>query len=148
VQVDEIDIRQVTQGMPARVQLDALPGLELPATLQEIALLGESQAGIVSYDAEVRLDGTDPNVRVGMTAEAQVVVDERRDVLIVPNLYIRLDRQRDKAFVNTLAEDGTLQEIEIVLGLRGQDSSEVASGLSEGDVIAINLTEGNSIFGG
>jgi HlyD family secretion protein len=148
VQVDEIDIRQVTQGMPARVQLDALPGLELPATLQEVALLGQNEAGIVSYDAEVRLDGTDPNVRVGMTAEAQVVVDERRDVLIVPNLYIRLDRQRDTAFVNTLAEDGTLQEIEIVLGLRGQDSSEVVSGLSQGDVIAINLTENNSIFGG
>lgn len=139
VQVDEIDIRQITEGMRARVQLDALPDVELPATVAEVALVGENDEGIVSYDARVALDDTDPGVRVGMTAEASVVVEERPNVLVVPNIYIRLDRAADQAFVNVLREDGALEEVEITLGLRGQDSSEVLSGLDEGDVLAIDL---------
>ncbi len=140
VQVDEIDIRQIRTGMPAWVQPDALPDVELPARLQDIALVGENNGGIVSYDARVALDEAHPGVRVGMTAEASVVVEERHNVLIVPNFYIRLDRQADRAFVNVLRDTGTLEEVEITLGLRGQDSSEVLSGLNEGDVLAVDLT--------
>lgn len=141
VQVDEIDIRQVREGMPARAQFDALRAVELPATVDDIALVGRNDEGIVSYDARLTLDENDPNIRVGMTAEASVVVEERRNVLVVPNLYVRLDRQADRAFVNVVRADGTLDEdVEITLGLRGQDSSEVLSGLSEGDVLAVDLT--------
>jgi HlyD family secretion protein len=149
VQVDEIDIRQIRPGMPARVELDALPGVDLPATLTDIALLGENDEGIVSYDARVDLVDNDPGVRVGMTAEAQVVVEQRQNVLVVPNIYIRLDRQADRAFVNVLREDDTLEEVEIILGLRGQENSEVVSGLNEGDVLAVDLAGDDiPLFGG
>lgn len=149
VQVDEIDIRQIRQGMPARVELDALPGLDLSAMLTDIALVGDNEEGIVSYDARVDLDEFDPGVRVGMTAEALVVVEERQRVLVVPNIYIRLDREADRAFVNVLREDDTLEEVEIILGLRGQQSSEVVSGLSESDVLAVDLAGDNiPLFGG
>jgi HlyD family secretion protein len=149
VQVDEIDIRQVREGMPATVRLDALPGVELDATLERIDLVATNNAGIVSYDVLVRLDETEPRVRVGMTAEAAVVVESREDVLVVPNQYIRLDRGRNRAFVNLLKADGTLEEVEITLGLQGQDSSEVVSGLSEGDIVAVDLGgDALGLFGG
>jgi HlyD family secretion protein len=150
VQVDEIDIRQIRVGMPARVQFDALPGVELPATLDDIALLGQDDEGVVTYDARVVVDDSNPVVLVGMTAEASVIVDQRQDVKVVPNLYIRLDRQADRAFVNILRPDGTLEEnVEISLGLRGQNNSEVVAGLNEGDVLAVDLTGDRiDIFGG
>jgi HlyD family secretion protein len=149
VQVDEVDIRQVREGMRATVRLDALTGVELDATLERIDLVGTNNAGIVSYDVLVRLDEADARVRVGMTAEASVVVESRSDVLAVPNQYIRLDRGRGQAFVNLLNADGTLEEIEVTLGLQGQDSSEVASGLSEGDVVAVDLgSDQIGLFGG
>jgi hypothetical protein len=71
-------------------------------------------------------------------------------VLVIPNIYIRLDRQADRAFVNVMRADGTLEEdVEITLGLRGQNSSEVLSGVSEGDVLAVDLTGDQiSLFGG
>jgi len=73
----------------------------------------------------------------------------KRDVLIVPNLYIRLDRELDKAFVNSVQPDGKLAEVEVKLGLQGQDSSEIVSGLNPGDVIAVDLSSDRiSIFGG
>lgn len=149
VLVDEVDIRQITEGMPAQVQLDALSGVELPAVVQQIALVGTSEDGIISYDVEVSLNATDPRVRVGMTAEAAVIVEKREDVLIVPNLYIRLDRELNKAYVNVARADGKLEEVEVKLGLQGQDSSEVLSGLSPDDVVAVDLSSDQiAIFGG
>lgn len=139
VQVDEIDIRRIQEGMPAAVRLDALPGVTLRAVIERIALVGSNNNGIISYDVEVRLDESDPRVRVGMTAEASVVVAQRVDVLVVPNEYIRLDRDRNKAFVNIVNSDGRLQEIEIALGLQGESSSEIVSGLKVGDVLAVDL---------
>ena len=139
VQVDEVDIRQLREGLAARVKLDALPGVELPATIRSIALVGTNDNGIINYDVEVRLDGNDPRIRVGMTAEAAVVVEEAQSVLQVPNEYIRLDRLRDKAYVNIVDKNGALQEVEVVLGLQGDDASEVVSGLVPGDVLAVNL---------
>lgn len=149
VQVDEIDVRQLTPGMTARVELDALPGIQFPAALDTLALVGSNNSGVVSYDAHVLLNSADPRARIGMTAEATFLVEQRHDVLVVPNLYIRLDRQRNRAYVNLLQPDNTLREVEVKLGLRGQDSSEILSGLQLGDVVAVDLTGDKiSILGG
>lgn len=149
IQVDEIDIRQIRAGMDATVRLDALPGVELPANLERIGLVGVNQAGIVSYDVAVRLNGSDPRVRIGMTAEASIVVERRENVLVVPNQFIRLDRQRGRAFVNRLLPDGSLNEVEVTLGLQSQDRSEIRSGVAIGDTLAVDLSgDSLSLFGG
>lgn len=139
VQVDELDVRQIATGLPASIRLDALPDTQLAATLESVALVPQNEGGIVSYEAVVRLDAVDPRVLMGMTAEASVVVDSRADVITIPNSYIRLDRQRGGAFVNLVRPDGTLLEVPVTLGLQGQESSEITSGLSEGDVIGVTL---------
>ncbi len=148
VQADEIDVRQIAKGMPARVQLDALPDSDLAATIASIALVPTNDNGIVSYDVTVTLDDDDPRVRVGMTADAAIIVDSKPDVLVVPNQYIRLDRQRGQAYVNVVGADDTLHEVPVTLGLQGQDRSEIVAGLSEGDVIGIDLSADSiSLFG-
>jgi HlyD family secretion protein len=150
VQVDEIDVGSVHEGMPAAVALDALPGEQFPAQLEQISLVGQNINNIITYEANVTVNADDPRIRVGMTAEATVITEQRDDVLIVPNIYIRLDRRTNQAFVNLVQPDGTLREVEVTLGLRGQDISEVVSGVAEGDVLAIDLTGDtlDSIFGG
>jgi HlyD family secretion protein len=140
VQVDEVDIRQIRAGLPVRLRLDALPSLELPGRVDKIALVGNSSNGIINYDVRLVLNASDPRVRIGMTTDAAIIVEERQDVLLVPNQYIRLDRQRDKAFVNLAGEGGKVTEVEVQLGLRGQDSSEILSGLRPGDQVAVNLS--------
>ena len=149
VQVDEVDIHQIREGSPARVKVDALPGMELPATIESIALVGTNDNGIINYDVQVRLDANDPRVRTGMTAEASVIVDQKSNVLSVPNEFIRLDRQRDKAYVNVVDKNGHLKEVEITLGLQGDDVSEVIRGIEKGDVLAVKIGGDRlAIFGG
>jgi HlyD family secretion protein len=139
VNVDEIDVRQISEGMAATIEFDALENVFLPATIDQIAVLGESENGIISYPVTLWLDEAGDAVRVGMTAEASVVVEAQRDVLVVPNEYVRLDRGENRAYVNIVTADGTLQEIEITLGLQGDSFSEVLSGISEGDALAVDL---------
>ncbi len=148
VQVDEIDVRQIAVGMPARVRLDALPDSEFSAMIDTIALVPINDNGVVSYDVTVRLDDSDARERVGMTADAAIIVDSKSDVGVVPNQYIRLDRQRGQAYVNLVGVNKMLSEVPVILGLQGQDRSEVTSGLRAGDVIGIDLAADSiSLFG-
>lgn len=140
VQVDELDVDRLSVGLPVSITLDALPNVKLAAIVENIALVPNNVGGIVSYDTTVRLTEDLEQVRVGMTAEAAVVVESRRDVLVIPNAYIRLDRQRGGAFVNVLQPDNTLLEVPVILGLQGQDRSEITSGLRTGDVVAVDLS--------
>ncbi len=147
VQVDEVDIRLIREGMPATVELDALQEVILPAVIEKIALSGQPVNGIVNYDVTFMIEVDDPRVRVGMTAEANIVIERRDDVITLPNVYIRRDGER--AFVNVLKPDNSIEEIEITLGLQGRDSSEVLTGLQSGDVAVINFADDRfSIFGG
>lgn len=149
VEVDEIDIRQITPGMEAFVELDALDDVRLPASVTQIALVGQEEDGIISYDVDLSLAVDDPRVRVGMTAEAEMIVQQESDVLVIPNQYVRVDRRTNRAFVNIVLPDETVQEREIELGLQGQEFSEVVSGLNEGDRVAVDLEgERFSFFGG
>jgi RND family efflux transporter MFP subunit len=148
-EVDEVDIRRIHVGMPARIQFDALENTRLDGVIERIAVLGRDEDGIVSYDVTLRLDEIDPRVRDGMTAEAAVIVEERQDVLVVPNMFVRLDRTNDQAYVNVVQSDGTLEEVQVRLGLQGQDNSEVLAGLNSGDVIGLDLNaERFSFIGG
>ncbi|HYO88860.1 MAG TPA: efflux RND transporter periplasmic adaptor subunit [Candidatus Limnocylindrales bacterium] len=149
VQVDEIDVRRIREGMPARVRFDALPGVTLPGLLETIAPVSSTSGGIVYYDVSVRLDDRDARVRVGMTAESAFVVDRRDGVLVVPNQYIRLDRDGGKGFVNVLNAAGELTEVPVTLGLEGEDSSEITDELEAGDVVAVDLAgDSLSLLGG
>jgi HlyD family secretion protein len=139
VQVDEVDIRFVKVGAPVRVRLDALPDVTFAAVVENVATVGTTTGGIVSYDVEIALTADDPRARVGMTADATIVVEEARNVLLVPNLYIRIDRFSGEAFVNVLRDDNTVEEVPVQLGLQGQENSEIRSGLNEGDLIALDL---------
>jgi HlyD family secretion protein len=147
VEVDETDIALIDIRMPARIRLDALPDVELPAQVADLSLVGDEEDGVVTYDAEVTLNQADERVLVGMTADAIIAVETRENVIVVPNDYIRFDGGR--AYVDVLQADSSLQEVEIGLGLQGETSSEVVNGLQEGDTVAIDLSGGRfQFFGG
>lgn len=137
VQVDEIDVRLVAVGAVAEVELDALRDVMIPAQVERVSLVGTNETGIVNYDVDLTINTDDPRVRVGMTAESNIIVERHENVLIIPNLYIRLDRADNRAYVNIL-RNGAVTEIEVQLGLQGQDFSEVVSGLNESDVVVID----------
>ena len=147
--VDEVDIARIEEGQLAFISLDAWPEAEVTGHVVRIAPDAVDVNGVVSYEVRVQLDESDVEIRDGMTATVDIVVSELTDVLLVPNWAIRFDRDTGAAYVNVQRDDGTIEEIEVEVGVRGATMSEVREGLTEGDVVVVSLERENfSFFGG
>jgi RND family efflux transporter MFP subunit len=145
--MDEVDIGQIEVGMPAYVELDALPDVQLPTSVNRIEILGVEADSVVSYYTSFTLAGLDPRVRLGMTGEAFVVLATRSNVLVVPNNYIRTE-PNGRTIVQVLGAANQLTDVEVQLGLQGDEFSEVLSGLREGSVIVLEQQSINTGFPG
>ncbi|GAA0382253.1 efflux RND transporter periplasmic adaptor subunit [Paenibacillus motobuensis] len=82
-QVDELDIPEVKKGMKARLQLDALPDQTIEGTVSDISNEGSASNGVSLFDVTIKMNPTD-GTRVGMTAEATIIVNEKEDILKLP----------------------------------------------------------------
>lgn len=144
VSVDEIDIDRVEVGQPVAITLDALPETPVQGVVSDIAPTSSSTSGVVTYLVTINIDeATTADLRPGMSASAAVTVDELDNVLVIPNWAIRLNRETGEAFVLVRQADGTIEEVVVETGLRNESSSEILSGLSEGDVVVLtNQREG------
>jgi HlyD family secretion protein len=146
--VDEVDVARVVPGQPVSVTLDALPDRLFSGRLDRVAPAATVNAGVVSYAVRINLAPTDAPARAGMTATADIVVDEARDVVLVPNWAIRRDRDTGQAFVGVLRE-GRIEDVPVELGLRNETFSQVIRGVNAGDVVAVSTArEQFSLFGG
>ncbi len=136
VTVDEIDIGRISAGQPATITLDALPGETLTGQVEQIADTAQLDTGVVTYRVTTQLDPTDAPLRVGMTANVDIVTERRDSVLLVPNRFVRIDRTTSQTFVDRAYGD-QVQPIEIQIGLRDEAVSEVLAGLNEGDTVVL-----------
>ncbi len=149
VEVDEIDIGQIAPGQSAMIMVDALPAETLSGQVVSIAPSATVSGGTVTYRVRIDLNPTELPIRSGMTATADIVVQRIENVLLVPNWALRIDRATGVAYASILADDGTVQEVEVVLGLRGSSFSQVMGGLEAGQTVAVNLAhESLDFFGG
>jgi RND family efflux transporter MFP subunit len=143
--IDEIDISMVELGQEAQITLDAMPDKEVEGTLTYISPAGTVQAGVVSYQSTITLKKRDKKLRDGMSATAEIVVEHHDDVLLLPNRAIQGSLDNPTAEV---VRGDQVEQRSIILGLSDGISTEVLSGLEEGDrVILPTLTQfPSSIF--
>ena len=137
--VDEIDVLLVQPGTTAEVQLDALPGTFLQGVVTEIAEVADNQQGVVTFPIRIRMevpDGVRP--REGLSAVANIVLQEERNVLLVPQQA--LYGSFDQPLVRILT-DGGVAEISVDLGSSDDFWVAVKSGLSEGDQIVFESAD-------
>jgi RND family efflux transporter MFP subunit len=132
--IDEIDIAMVQLGQEANILLDALPDEEVKGRVAFISLVGTIQAGVVSYDTTITLENPIEELRDGMTATAEVIIERRDDVLLIPNRAIRGTWENPKVLVLV---DGQSEEREITLGLTDGINTEVLSGLGEEEKVVL-----------
>jgi RND family efflux transporter MFP subunit len=132
--IDEIDIAIVKLGQEVNIILDALPDEEVNGEVAFISLVSTTLAGVVSYDTTIALENPVAELRDGMSATAEVIIERRDDVLVIPNRAIWGTLANPKAVVLV---DGQQEEREITLGLSDGINTEVLSGLEEGEKVII-----------
>ena len=136
VQVSEVDINRIQMGQAVNLTFDAILDKEYHGTVIEVAQVGSVVQGIVQFNVSVELIDADEDVRPGMTAAVNIIVEQLDNVLLVPNRAVRLvDGQR----VVYVLQNEQLEMVEITLGASSDTVSEVVDGgLKIGDLIVLN----------
>jgi len=139
--VDELDIAIVKLGQEANITLDALPDEEVKGKVSFISPTGTNRAGVISYATTITLENLPEQLRDGMSATAEVIVERRDNVLMIPNKAIQ--GSWENPIVQVLA-DGQIERREISLGLSDGTNTEVLSGLEEGEKVVIPASRAQS----
>ncbi len=132
--VDEIDVGRLREGMPVEIKVGALPNAKVTGTLSKISLKARTEDNATVFPVEISLDPTDGVVlRAGYSAQADIIIDRRDDVLMIPERLISISG--DTARVTVLLDDGTQEERVIETGLSDAINIEVVAGLQAGEAV-------------
>lgn len=160
IAVDEADIGEVREGLPVRFTVDAFPGEDFTGAVSQVRKQGAQASGVVSYTVIVEAENRGGRLLPGMTANAEILVEERRNVLRLSNAALRFrpgdpkvaakaDAVRDatrgrgdaggegaRAMVWVL-RDGAPEPVAVRLGVASDAQTEVLEGLKEDDQLVI-----------
>ncbi len=133
--VDEIDVGKLDQGVTARLKIGALPGVEVTGRLSKIAPQAKEEEGARLFDVEIELDPADEvTLRAGYSANADLIIREKEDILLIPERLVLFEEDGAKTFVELPGEgpEAEPQKVEIETGLSDGLNIEIVSGLDEG----------------
>ena len=136
VEVSEVDINSVAVGQPTTLSFDAILNKNYHGKVVEVAKVGNTVAGVVNFTVTVELTDADEYVKPGMTAAVSVVVQEVKDVVLIPNRAVRLVNEERVVYVLV---NGKPVEVKVTLGASSDKNSVLIGGdLKEGDLIILN----------
>jgi HlyD family secretion protein len=146
VRVSEVDINKIAVDQPVNLTFDAILGTEYRGFVSDVAPVGQNVQGIVEFLVTVELSDTNGDVKPGMTAGVNVVVNQLENVVLVPNRAVRVqDGQR----VVYVLRNGSLEMVQVSLGASSDTMSQVLeSTLQTGDAIVLNPPQVFSNTGG
>jgi RND family efflux transporter MFP subunit len=139
--VDEADIPRADIGQSVSITLDAYPDLTLEGEVESINFIAEdTPVGGTVFPVKIKIISTDGAVlRLGMTADVEIVFANHEDVIVVPKAAVM---RRDGKTVVFVVENSMAKRQEVELGISTVDLCEIISGLEPGQVI-VTKSEGN-----
>lgn len=134
VRISEVDINRIQVGQKVFLTFDAIQDKEYEGMVSEVSDVGVANQGIVEFAVTIELTNADENVKPGMTAAVNIVVEQLENVLLVPRGAVRvIDGKR---VVYVVGSEPPWAEI--TLGASSDVSIEVVDGLQEGETILLN----------
>jgi HlyD family secretion protein len=89
IDVDEADVGKVRVGDAATFRVDAYGARRFPSKVTEVRSTAKTSGGVVTYETILAVDNGEELLRPGMTATAEIVVEQRRGALLIPNAALR-----------------------------------------------------------
>ena len=135
VSFSEADIGKVREGQTATVAIDSMEGTELAGKVTKLSVLpSEGSSSVVEYPATILLTQSAKGLRAGMSASAEVVVEQVKNALTVPSEAIS---QAAGGKSVTVEEDGKEVTKTVTTGLVGDETTEVMSGVKAGQTLVL-----------
>jgi len=129
VDLSEIDVVKVNPDQKATLVLDAFPEKTFTGKVLSIDTAGKVSSGVTTYPTTILFDPTEIKIYANMSITANIILDSKADVLLVPNSAIQ--SQDGQTTVRILDEE-ELKFIPVEIGLVSDTQTEIVSGLSEG----------------
>lgn len=138
MRISEMDVLKLREGMPVKVTVDALRGVDFPAKVSVVSPQAEKdQNGIRSFRVDVSLDKNDPRLKPGMSARVDGLLDSRKGILKIPLSAVFEEGGKEFAYVDAGAKEKA-RKVPLKLGLRSETDAEMLEGPKTGEKL---LTE-------
>ena len=136
--VDEADIGFVRLRQPARIKIETFKDRQFEGRVTQISPLGVEKDNVVSFEVRVSIDNASGQLRANMSANAEIVLDEHKGTLLVPEKAVVYDAQRAASI--ELPKTGTpsgRERKKIKVGFSNGTRTEVVEGLTEGQKVIL-----------
>ena len=142
INVDELQISSISVGQKVQITADAVPDKTYVGTVTRVSMKGASNGGTTTYPVSIRIDDTD-GLRPGMNANAEIVVAEANNALVVPNAavvrgsYVLVTKDSPSAANADTAMEAPegFVYVPVKTGVSDDDYTQIVSGIQEGDTI-------------
>ncbi len=136
--VDEADIGKVYLGQPARIKVESFKDKTFKGKVTKIAPLGVEKDNVTTFEVRVSIDNPGGELKANMTANAEVLLDEHKNVMTVPEQAVIYDKDRKASVeVPDPSQKKGRRAVPIVAGISNGTRTEVLSGLNSGDAVIL-----------
>jgi len=136
--VDEADIAHVYLGQPARIKLESFRDRSFNGKVTKIAPMGVEKDNVTTFEVRVSINNPGGVLKANMTANAEILLDEHKGVLTVPENAVTYDNQKNASVqVPDRGQKDGSRKVAVSVGLSNGSMTEVLSGLKEGDQVIL-----------
>ncbi|MBK7598261.1 MAG: efflux RND transporter periplasmic adaptor subunit [Acidobacteria bacterium] len=136
--VDEADIGVVRMGQPSRIKVETFKDKTFEGKVTQISPLGVDKDNVVTFEVKVSINNPGGELRANMTANAEIVLEEHKGILLVPESAILYDAQRNASVeIPDLSKPKGRERISIKTGISNGTRTEVLQGLNEGQKVIL-----------
>lgn len=137
VTLNENDISTVEVGQKVDLTISALPDWQTTGTVTYVSPVSEADTDVVTYRVRVSFPDSDSRVKVGMTADLEIVTESKSDILVVPNTALTTRGERHVVLMMDPQSERP-RPIQVKTGMTDGTHTEILSGLEEGQQIVAN----------
>jgi HlyD family secretion protein len=137
-EVDEADIGKAERGQRVRTKVESFPSESFEGEVKRISPMGRELNNVTTFEVRVTISNPDGKLRVNMTANAEIVLEEKKNVLLVPEsaLVYDKDRRASVQMLDPAAKSGWTRRA-LKTGISNGQKTEVIEGLKEGDRLVL-----------
>ena len=137
-EVDEADIGKAELKQGVRTKVESYPTESFTGAVRRIAPMGREQNNVTTFEVRVTISNPQGKLRVGMTANAEIVLEERKDVLLVPETALVYDKDKSTwaQRLDPAARSGW-RKVPVKIGISNGQRTEVKEGLNERDKLVL-----------
>ncbi|MEE8201593.1 MAG: efflux RND transporter periplasmic adaptor subunit [Candidatus Acidoferrales bacterium] len=136
--VDEADIGKVYVGQPARITVESFPDQRFEGEVTKISPMGVEEDNVTTFEVRVSIHNATGELKANMTANAEIILEERHDVLLIPEGAVIYDRERNTSveIPDPRAKTGR-REVAVQLGISNGIKTQILQGLQEGQQVVL-----------